>query len=172
MEFLAAFAVGVAVAGVVLILGRLVMPGLPRYAAPAAAGVAMIAFTVWSEYTWFSRTEATLPDDVRVVSTFTESSMIRPWTKLAPYVDRFAAVDMASLRRNDAAPGQVMADVIVVARQSRNARLPVLVDCPGGRRADIADGVAFDDAGRVEDADWTLMAADDPLLAALCAPEG
>lgn len=169
MELFATFAIGIAVAGTIMAVRRLVLPGLPRFLTPSLAGLAMIGFSVWSEYTWFDRTEAALPDGITVISTFENSSAYRPWTRAVPYIDRFAAVDIANLRRNDKVPGQVMVDVIVMARQAANAKLPVLVDCPGSRRADISDGMTFDDDGALVNAAWTSLPKDDALLGAVCA---
>ncbi|TQV74406.1 hypothetical protein [Denitrobaculum tricleocarpae] len=169
MELIATFALGFCAAGVVMLLRRFTSGRLPRWSTPLAAGLAMISFTLWSEYTWFSRTEAGLPESFEVVTQHEHTSIFRPWTKLTPFVDRFSAIDKNALRRNEQVPGQVMAEVLMVARHTGNARLPVLIDCPGTRRADLSDGMEFDEAGALVDADWFQLTSDDPLLKTVCA---
>lgn len=171
MELIATFALGFAAAGVVMTLRRFSALRLPRWSTPVAAGLAMIGFTLWSEYTWYSRTEAALPESFAVVTKHEHSSMFRPWTQLAPFVDRFSAVDTKALRRNEQQPGQVMTEVLMVARHGSNAKLPVLIDCPGTRRADLSDGMKFNEAGALVDADWHELTSDDPLLKTICSAE-
>lgn len=171
MELIATFALGFCAAGAVMLLRRLVKAPLPRWSTPLAAGLAMIGFTLWSEYTWFSRTEAALPESFEIVTRHENSSIFRPWTKVRPFVDRFSAVDKNTLRRNDKAPGQIMAEVTMVARHGGNARLPVLIDCAGTRRADLSDGMEFDDTGTLLDGRWFQLPSDDPLLKTVCTAE-
>ena len=171
IELIATFALGFAAAGVVMTLRRFLPVKLPRWATPAAAGLAMIGFTLWSEYTWFSRTEAALPESFEIVTRHEHSSMFRPWTQLAPYIDRFSAIDTQALRRNEQVPGQIMTEVLMVARHGGNDKLPVLIDCPGARRADLSDGMQFDAAGALVDADWHRLTSDDPLLKKVCSAD-
>lgn len=168
MELIATFALGFCAAGVVMVLRRFIPKRLPRWLTPLAAGLAMICFTLWSEYTWFSRTEAALPESFEIVTRHEHSSIFRPWTQVSPFVDRFSAVDKNALRRNEQVPGQIMAEVLMVTRHSGNARLPVLIDCPGTRRADLSDGMKFDEAGALVGAVWFQLTSDDPLLKAVC----
>ena len=167
IELVAAVALGFAAAGVAL-LARRAIPALPRFTVPAVAGLAMIGFGVWSEYTWYERTSATLPEGVEVASAPAESAFWRPWSYVAPLVVRFMAVDLASARRNEAAPDQVMVEVYIIARHGPRARVPVLLDCQGQRRADIADGLNLNSDGSVAESDWRAVAPDDPLIATVC----
>lgn len=168
LELIAAIAAGFAGAGIGLLLRRLSAGKLPRFVIPSMAGVAMLGFMIWTEYTWFPRTAETLPDAVVVTSSHSEQAAWRPWSYLFPLVTRFAAVDRSSIRRNDKVPGQLMADVLFFARRTPVAKLPVLIDCAGRRRADIADGMQFDDDGAVVGADWVPISPDDPLAGAVC----
>ncbi|MEO0661118.1 MAG: hypothetical protein AAFZ87_06250, partial [Planctomycetota bacterium] len=44
---------------------------------PVAAGLAMFAFTLWQEYTWFDRSTAVLPEGARVAETYDYASAIQ-----------------------------------------------------------------------------------------------
>ncbi|WP_119166560.1 hypothetical protein [Algihabitans albus] len=167
IELVAAVALGFAAAGLAL-LARRAVPSLPRFTVPAVAGLAMIGFGIWSEYTWFDRTSATLPDGIEVISAPAESAVWRPWSYVTPLVLRFMAVDLVGARRNEAAPGQVIVEAYVIGRHGPRARIPVLLDCVGLRRADIADGIDFAPDGTIAEGDWRPAAPDDPLIAAVC----
>ncbi len=169
MELIATFAIGFCAAGAVMLLRRFFPALLPRWTTPAAAGLTMVGFMLWSEYTWFSRTQAGLPPSFAVVTQHEHSSIFRPWTKISPFIDRFSVVDTAALRRNEKLPGQVMTEVLMVARHGGNAKVPVLIDCPGTRRADLSDGMKFDDTGALVDAKWYQLTSEDPLLKTVCA---
>lgn len=167
-ELIATVAAGFAGAGAALLLHRLSARRLPRFIIPSAAGLAMFAYLIWSEYTWYQRTAEALPDSLVVFSRQTEQAVWRPWTYLSPVTERFAVVDRASTRRNEQVPGQMMVDIVLFARRAPVAKVPVLIDCVGHRRADIVDAMQFDAVGAVVGADWTPLAADDPLLGSAC----
>lgn len=169
IEFVAVIAIGFAAAGVAMLLRRATGNRLPRFATPAAAGLAMLGFTIWGEYSWYPRTAQALPADVPILSVHAEPSVFRPWTYLVPFVNRFSAVDLASARRNAALPDQVIVDVVLMGRHSASAKVPVMVDCAENRRADLVDGMAFDDTGALRDAHWHALGPDHPLIGHVCA---
>ncbi|MGP1395749.1 MAG: hypothetical protein ACTS3R_09585 [Inquilinaceae bacterium] len=169
-ELIAVIVAGFAAAGVVLMVNHLTGGRLPRWLTPVGAGAAMLAMTIYSEYAWFDRTRSALPGDVVVARTVEDRAVYRPWTYAVPYVDRFIAVDRASIRRNDAAPGQIMVDLLVFGRWAPVRRVPVLMDCDTPRRADLVDEVQFDADGRVTNADWRALDSDDQVFRTVCEP--
>ena len=110
-ELIATFAAGIGAAGLVFALAHLTGGRLPRYAAPATAGLAMLAYAIWSEYTWAARTAGTLPEGVEVIEEIPESKPWKPWTLAVPQVTRFVALDRAGVQTNPQAPGVLLADV-------------------------------------------------------------
>lgn len=168
LELVATFSIGLGAAGVVLLANHLTRGRLPRWSMPAAAGVAMIGFTIWSEYSWYARTAGSLPEGVVVARVDRESAPWKPWTYAVPQVSRFVAVDTASMRTHAARPGTVMVDLYMLGRWKPGAQVPVLLDCDGGRRAMLEDGVRFGPDGGVDGARWADLAADDPILTTAC----
>lgn len=168
LELIGTIFAGMAVAGVLMLLNRLSGGRLPRWAAPVGAGLGMIAVTISSEYSWFARTSGELPEEFEVVQTVENRSFYRPWTFAAPYIERFVALDRAAIRRNPALPDQRIGDLYFFGRWAAVEKLPVLVDCAGGRRASLADGAEFDDSGAVTDAAWVTAGVDDPVIVAMC----
>ena len=167
-ELIAVIAAGFAAAGLVLLADRLARRRLPRWLVPVAAGAAMIAVTLYSEYSWYGRTEAALPESLVVVRTVEDRAPYRPWTYLAPYVSRFMAVDQGSIRSNEAIPDQRMVDLLLFGRWAPVRQVPVLVDCVVARRADLVDGADFAPDGRVENARWVPLDPEGALLQAAC----
>ncbi|MCG7859802.1 hypothetical protein MD537_22680, partial [Flavihumibacter sediminis] len=67
LELIATIFAGVAAAGVMLVITRASKGRLPKWLTPVAAGGAMIAATVSSEYGWYARTSASLPEEFAII---------------------------------------------------------------------------------------------------------
>lgn len=169
IDFIATFAAGFAAAGAVLALNLILGRRLPRWLTPVAAGAAMLAYAIWSEYSWFDRTVEPLPESVEVITKVETSAVWRPWTYVVPMTSRFMAFDRAGISTNDAAPGQKLVDLLLFARWSPTVIVPVLYDCNGARRADLIDGAEMAADGTVSNADWVDLPADDRVMNAVCA---
>jgi hypothetical protein len=167
-ELIATVAAGFLGGGVAMLLRWLSRGQLPRFLVPTLAGLAMISFVIWSDYTWYGRSTAALPPSFEVFFSNSERPAWRPWTLLVPVTTRFAAVDHASERRNEGVPDQIMADVYLFARFVPTYRRTVLIDCAGMRRADVGEGTQFADDGAVTGANWTPLPPDDALAGAVC----
>lgn len=168
IHLLATFSAGICAAGIFLLIFRARGRKPPRYLMPLAAGVAMLAYNLWNDYSWGSRTIAALPGRVEVVETFGTPALWRPWTYLFPQTDRFMAVDAANIRRNEKLPGYVLAEVIFVARRSPTTVTQQLFDCRNARRTDVIPSKGFDDDGLPLDPDWVSVDVDGLLFAAIC----
>ncbi|MEM8811478.1 MAG: hypothetical protein AAGF59_02590 [Pseudomonadota bacterium] len=169
-ELIAAVAAGFAGAGIALLLNKVLGGRMPRWTVPVAAGLAMLGTTIASEYAWYERTVAALPEGLEVAATAENRAFYRPWTYVAPFVSRFLAVDVAAMRTNDAVPGQRMVEVYAFGRWSGTQRRVVMIDCTDGRRADLADGTTFGDDGIVEGLQWRDTGHEDPLVRTSCEP--
>lgn len=169
LELIATFVAGLAAAGIVLLVNKMTGGRLPRWVMPAFAGSAMIAFTIWNEYNWFNHTTSQLPDGIEVVSTVESKAFYRPWTYLAPYVSRFAAVDYASILTNEQAPDHRIVSVVFMGRWSPVRQVRMLFDCSGHRRVDLVDGLDLGPDGLpTTGSDWITMDPDNPLLIGAC----
>lgn len=168
LHLFAVFAIGFTVAGSILLVYRLRGLKPPRYLVPMAAGLAMLGYAVWSDYSWASRTIAELPQHVKVVKRIATPSAFKPWTYLVPEVDRFVALDTSETRRNDRLSGFVLAELILVARRDATVTTRQLFDCPKVRRADILESQEFTDEGMPVNPDWVSIDPDDELYRAVC----
>lgn len=164
------FVVGIAAAGTILLIYRLSGRRAPRWLMPAAAGVAMLSFHLWNEYTWFDRTSKALPEQVTVAERYAYQSVLQPWTLVAPRINRFTAVDRSSIRRNEQAPGYVMAEVFLVTRLDRTAKITQIYNCSEALRTDVGASSNVDERGLPVDADWIASETDDALFQLVCGP--
>lgn len=168
LELIGTIFAGFAIAGVVMGLNMLTGGRLPKWAAPVAAGLGMITVTIISEYSWYERTRDTLPEGLTIVQEVENQALYRPWTYAVPYVDRFAAVDVASLRTNAQVPEQRLVDLYFFGRWAPVLKMPIAVNCADHSRANLADGATFGDDGHLIGADWLPVDADDPVVLATC----
>jgi hypothetical protein len=168
IELIATLLAGLAGAGVVMLLNKVLGGRLPRWFAPVGAGLAMLATTISNEYSWFDRTKETMPEAFQIAETVENKTFYRPWTYAFPYVHRYVAVDEASVRTHANHPGLKLADIYFFGRWSPVNRLPILADCPQMRRAALADGIDFDQSGTIGGVDWVQVDSSDALVATLC----
>ncbi|MGR3824283.1 MAG: hypothetical protein ACU0A5_17080 [Salipiger marinus] len=164
-ELIAVLVAGAGGAGLLLLVSRLSGGRLPRWLIPVGAGAAMIATSVSAEYSWFPRSRDTLPDHFAVAEVHQSRALWRPWTHVVPMVDRFIAVDGGNLRANEQTEGLYLADLYFFARWQPVRVVQMMVDCPGGRRADPMGG----DGGAPV---WREVGAQDPVLRTVCEEAG
>lgn len=167
LELIAAFAAAFAAAGVVLILNLVTGGRLPRWAMPMAAGGALIGYAIWSEYSWFDRMAGELPAGVEVTFTNEAQAIWRPWTFAAPFVNRFVALDTASIRTNAAVSHQRIADMYFYGRWSPRTGIEVVIDCREGVLAPLPSA-ELDANGEATRAAWVTPLPGDTTLEAAC----
>ncbi len=168
VDIITIIAAGFAAAGLVLIMNKVLGGRLPRWVIPAGAGAGMILMSLTNEYRWYPRTLNLLPEGYEVISTAQHSAVYSPWTFVVPYVDRFAAIDVAGAQSLPAQPDFRLSGVIVFTRWSPVQRRPVVFDCAQGRSALLDPVAMFNDDGTVRVAIWDQTGADDPATAAIC----
>ncbi|MBM2321412.1 MULTISPECIES: hypothetical protein [Marivita] len=161
LELIAVIVAGIAGAGVMMLIARTLGDRVPNWLIPVAAGAAMLGTTISSEYSWYSRTAEALPEGVEVVQTAESTAFYRPWTYLAPYTNRFIALDTGNVRANTEDAALFMADVYFFRRWSTVQAVELMVNCSTGQRADPA----FGDGG---DPVWRDAVADDPIISGVC----
>lgn len=107
---------------------------LPKWLVPAGAGLGMLLFQIYSEYTWYGHTRS-LPAETVVVAEIAETAPYKPWSYLKPQVLRFVAVDTAKLL--DAGGGKVQANLYFFERRMSANTWPVWIDCEKRLQANV-----------------------------------
>jgi hypothetical protein len=147
---------------------RRLVPGLPKWLVPVAAGLGLIGFTIWSEYNWFSRVSAELPAGFAVAGAEATTSPLRPWTFLFPLITRFQAIDTGQIAQHPARADLVMAPVFAFVRWQNPQSALVVFDCAGNRRVPVVEGMQIDASGQLSGADWVVLDGKDELQQAAC----
>lgn len=168
LELIATVIAGIAGAGVMALIIRATGRRLPKWLVPAGAGAAMLATAISNEMAWFGNVTGNLPETMVVAQSFENKSFYRPWSYVVPYVDRFVALDQASVRTHPQQPDMRMADLYFFARWMPADTLSLLADCAGQRHAPLTGAVTFNADGSISGASWSKAAADDAFLALLC----
>ena len=168
-EFIAVIVAGVAIGGIGAALRWMSGGRLPKWLIPAAAGLGMLSYAIWSEYSWFHRMTDTMPPEITVTWRNEDSSLWRPWSYYRPVIDRFTAFDARSAQRHQNQPGKVMVDVIMAARWQPSARLKAVYDCDANRKANpLGEGVSIAEDGAISGAVWIDVQSDDRTLTLVC----
>ncbi|PLC54843.1 hypothetical protein CR155_05115 [Pollutimonas nitritireducens] len=171
VDLLSMLATAVLAACLVFILGRFLRKSkrkLPRWAMPAAMGCSMIAFSIWSEYSWFTRMQAALPQNVVVLSTGERSAPWAPWTYAAPVTIRFIAMDTHAISRSEQKPQLVKGHLLLVERWQPTRTVAVAFDCAAHLRADLMGNATLAADGVLSGAQWQAVAPTEPALRAAC----
>lgn len=167
-ELIAAVVTGIALAGVAMLLRWISRGFLPKWIVPAMAGLGMLSYSIWSEYSWFDRMNIALPG-LAVSWKNEQTAFWRPWSYIEPVTTRFTAVDLKSAKRNPNQPGLVMIDILLLARWQPVTPVRVVFDCQNARRADLVDGnVSIADDGSLVGAEWIKLEPDDAALKIAC----
>jgi hypothetical protein len=144
------------------------VPSIPRWATPALAGAGLILTAVYMEYSWFDRVARALPPEFVVANQETGASPLRPWTYVAPLVNRFTALDRSKLARHPERAELVVAPVFGFARWENPQNALMVFDCAGKRRVAVTDGMKIDANGTLTGAEWQMLDTADGLQEAAC----
>jgi hypothetical protein len=161
LELIATFIAGIAAAGVIMLINKITGNRLPRWIVPVVAGLAMLGMTISSEYSWYSRTKAGLPQGLAVAQTVENRAVYRPWTYVLPYTNRFVAVDQPATRTNTEDPALKLADLYFYGRWSTVQAVQVMVNCSTGQRADPMEGTT---GAQI----WHDVGYEDPIVFTVC----
>lgn len=138
-ELLATLIAGLGMAGIALSL-RKMFKKLPRWIIPAMAGLGMIGFQVYHEYSWFSHTASRLPTKTVVLASAAKPVFYQPWSYYHAPTRWFVAVDTENIKEMDA---HIKAtQLYFFERRMPALPVPVLVDCQNGVQSDFKSGSA------------------------------
>ncbi|QYK41311.1 MAG: hypothetical protein KF887_18395 [Paracoccaceae bacterium] len=168
MDILAAVSAGAGIAGIVLAVRWLSGGRMPKWTIPAAIGAGIIAFSIWSEYSWFPRVSAALPAEAPIVLAPADPSPLRPWTYVFPLTTRFVALDRTAMVTSAENPAIRRADAVVVQRWNSTKRVPMGFDCAAGRQVALTEGAVLAPDGTLTGAVWMTVAGDDKMQMAAC----
>lgn len=169
LEILAAVIAAFAMAGIGLLARKLTRQRLPGWIVPAAAGLGMIGYAIWSEYSWYPRNLANLPEGIAVLRAEAGPSGLRLWTLVAPVTLSFVAMDLRAGTQHPTNAGLRMVPVYAFSRWKPIEDLAMVFDCAAGGQVVLQDGMEITRDGVLTGAEWTRPATGmDDLLATAC----
>lgn len=168
LEFIAALTSGVALMGVMMLINQLTGRRMARWVFPAAVGLGMLSYSIWSEYSWAGR--AIVPGGGYVEATrHHNSTWFRPWTYLWPQVNRIIALDDRFTRTHPDQPQLILTRIVRMERWIPESSYMAVFDCDAGAQAPMLEGVELMADGTVAGAQWVPLGTDDPVLRRACA---
>lgn len=165
---LTTFVAGFAGAGIGLGLRALSGKRLPKGITPVAAGLAMIAATVGTEYGWYPNVKRTMAPDLVVISQREQQAWYQPWTYVQPWVRGFVGYSPSETEETADGSGIYVVQIRGQERWQPQIVRPILVDCSENRRADFRPETELSDEGEPTNAAWLNLPPDDPILSAVC----
>lgn len=92
-HLIAAIFAGLGCAGIGLALRQLSGKRLPRWIIPAFAGLGILGYQIYQEYSWFDHKQLQLPAHTQLIDSEQRSMIWRPWTYLVPITNAFTVID-------------------------------------------------------------------------------
>ncbi|TDO98683.1 hypothetical protein [Marinomonas balearica] len=168
-EFVATVSAGLAGAGVALALRKLTFSKAPKWLIPSFAGIAMLAFQIQSEYSWYEHQSSRLPEGVVVLKKVEEKAPWRPWSYLYPQTLRFMAADVQRAAKNKINPDLILVDLYFFERRQLAKRVPQVINCHLNQRANFTNLLDIPKSGeRPQSDEWKTLNNNDPIKVALC----
>ena len=168
-ELIATVFAGIGGAGIALLLRKITKQNAPKWLVPVFAGIAMLGFQIQGEYDWYEHQASLLPEGVVVVKTVQEEAPWRPWSYVFPQTMRFIAADVANSAKNKIDPNLVLVDLYFFERRHMAKRVPQIIDCVQGARADFTQSfTASNNSNAESQPTWHPIESDDLLLKVVC----
>ncbi len=168
-QLVATLMIGVLAASVTFILYRISPRFFPRVIIPFAAAIAMIAYNIWHETTWYARTSTVLTEEFVLLGKGEPvKSLMSPWTFVVPRTDNFFALDKRTIQPLPNSDGRYLVQVLDVGRFYPAKRTSRIVDCTTREQAMIDAATKFDADGLPADLKWTKITAGNRLADEVC----
>jgi len=156
-------------AGVVLLAYRAFGQRPPKAVLLTAVGLSILAYVTYSRYTWADLMIARLPNTIEVIQSYRESAVYEPWTFIWPRITHFAAIDRATLAAHRSLPGVYLVEMILVGEGDPSLSVPQVIDCIGGRRANLTPDAPLDPGVLADTLDWQTGRSPERLFERVCA---
>ncbi|MFW5824944.1 MAG: hypothetical protein ACOCVV_08250 [Marinobacter sp.] len=163
-NFVATIICGLGAAGIAMGIRAATRKKAPKWIIPVFAGLGMMGYQIYMEYTWHDQITGRLPGSSVVVSTEAAAEFWRPWSFFVPQVNRITVLDRDSLRTT---PGgrDTLQFRLYHFRQTYGDRVTHggwLLNCPS------RELVALDDVGRPDTSHVRRLGTEDRLLREVC----
>lgn len=163
-NFVATIICGLGAAGIALGIRSATRKRAPKWIIPVFAGLGMMGYQIYMEYTWYDQITARLPQSSVVVSKEAAAEYWRPWSFAIPQVNRITILDRDSIRAAPTAPDTFQFRLYLI-RQTYGDRVSHggwLLNCPS------RELVALEDDGQPDTTQARRLAPDNELMQEVC----
>lgn len=164
-HLIAAIFAGLGAAGIAQLLRLASGRRLPRWLVPVFAGLGMLGYQVYTEYSWFDHKRDQLPPTALVVDSERGQAFWRPWSYFFPLTSAFRVVDQQSVRVAEIDDQRVVEFMLYrFERQPMDSvtHQALLLNCESRELVPLDNGPRLERLRRLSE--------DAPLLQAVCAP--
>lgn len=133
---------GIGAAGIGMTLRALTRKKLPKWIVPVSAGIGMLSYQIYSEYSWFEHKQAQLPSGSEVIATQQGQMIWRPWSYLYPLTVGFTVLDPKSLGTTQVEDDVVAEFVLYQFERSHTDNViaaPHLLNCSNGQMLKLTE---------------------------------
>lgn len=109
-HLLAVFIIGLCVGGIAFFIRKVSRDRLPKWIIPVFAGLGMLGYLAYYDYTWFEFKRSQLPPQAVVIEQGRASNFFRPWSYIVSSVSSFVILDGAT--RETQLDGQKLVEYI------------------------------------------------------------
>lgn len=155
---------GLSMGGVAFFLRRASRGRIPKWLIPMSAGLGMLGYLAYYDYTWFDWKQSQLPAESVVFDVRTGSDFFRPWTYLIPSTASFSVLD-GRVTRYQQAEQQLVHYIRYSFFKGHVDRLEnqaYLLNCT------TAEQVMLDASGHISSSGYERVARDSLLYQRLC----
>lgn len=140
-HLLAVFIFGLCAGSFAFLLIKISRNKLPKWLIPISAGLGMLSYLAYYDYTWFDFKRSQLPAESVVVEEGRASNFFRPWSYVLPPVSSFVILDGKVKKTQQ--QGQVVIEYIryefINDSTERLESQPYVLNCSTGEQLAVPD---------------------------------
>lgn len=156
---------GLGAAGIALAIRSLTRKRAPKWLIPVFAGLGMMGYQIYIEYTWFDHMKSRLPAGTEVVSTQSATTWWRPWSYAFPQITSFTVLDRESIRQQSVAGDDVVRFILYRFRHTYGGRVSEGIHLANCRTGEL---VPVTNQGMPLTEQMRKLGEDNPLRQAVC----
>lgn len=127
-EIIATASAGIGAAGIALLV-RMLFKQSPKWLVSVSAGMGVLLFAVYNEYTWADYTQSRLPKGSVVVAEIPHTAFYKPWSYIKPQILQFVVADKTGVQSLDNQPHIKQVPLYFFERRMKAHQLTILVNC-------------------------------------------
>lgn len=155
-EIIATASAGIGAAGIALVI-RFLFKKSPKWLVSVFAGMGVLLFAIYSEYSWASYTQSRLPQGSVVVAEIPHTAFYKPWSYIKPQILQFVVADKTGVQSLDNQPHIKQVPLYFFERRMKAHQLTILVNCQSQEQT-----------SQINSNDWSKLTYTQNIIKAVC----